>query len=271
MQLLDHGGLTDTRVTRDEGEPRCAVRRHGVEGGKQERTLRFASVELVGNRQSIGCVTCRERKGFEPTSKLPIVETSMKIDLEAAGRLIAILGVLGEELQEDRLQCTGDALHSLARGRGWPGDVAVNPLERIRRREGQRSGEHLVEGDPQRIKIAASVERAIHAPGLLRRHVSERSGNHLPRRRRSLRFMRQSRGNAEAGQSDAILDVDEDVRRLDVPVNETSPVHLAHRRRDADRDTQESRETERGRRMGLQRVAAEILQRSESPVPRDGS
>ncbi len=64
--------------------------------------------------------------------------------------------------------------------------------------KGSTPGEHLVERDAKRVKIAAGIDRAIHPAGLLGRHVGECSGNHL-RRFRRLAFARQTRSNAEAG------------------------------------------------------------------------
>ncbi len=81
------------------------------------------------------------------------------------------------------------------------GDVAVHPLHRIGGREGQRAGQHLVERDAERIEVAAGIDRAVHAPGLLGRHVGERAGDDLGRLGR-LPLARQARGDAEAGEPD---------------------------------------------------------------------
>ena len=114
------------------------------------------------------------------------------------------------------------------RSLGWrrlPGDVAVHPLHRIGRGERQCPGEHLVEGDAERIEIAAGIDRAVHPAGLFRRHVGERSGDHL-RRRGRLMLARQTRGDAEAGEPDAAAcDVHQDVGRLDVLVDQISLMH----------------------------------------------
>ena len=68
--------------------------------------------------------------------------------------------------------------HRLAR------DVAVDPLQRIGGGKRQRAREHLVKVTPKRIEIAAGIDRAVHPAGLLGRHVGERPGNDLRRRRR---------------------------------------------------------------------------------------
>ena len=61
----------------------------------------------------------------------------------------------------------GDALRPLARRRGLPRDVAMNPSHRIGGRERKLPGQHLVKRHAQRIEIAATVDRPVHAAGLL--------------------------------------------------------------------------------------------------------
>jgi hypothetical protein len=117
----------------------------------------------------------------------------------------------------------------------------MHPLHRIGGGEGQLPRQHLVEGDAQRVEIAAGIHRAIHPAGLFRRHVGERAGNHF-RRRRGLVLARQTRGDAEPRQPHvAACRVDQDVCRLDVLVDQASLMHLSERPRKRDRDAQEMR------------------------------
>ena len=101
----------------------------------------------------------------------------------------------------------GNACHPLARRQRLAGDVAVNPLHRVGGGERQRSGEHLVERDAERIEIAAGVDRAVHPPGLLGRHVRKRAGDDF-RRRQRLALARQPGGEAEAGEPDMAGGID---------------------------------------------------------------
>jgi len=48
-----------------------------------------------------------------------------------------------------------------------------------RRRQRQRARKHFVQGDAQRVEIAAGISRAIHPASLLGCHISERAGNNL--------------------------------------------------------------------------------------------
>ncbi len=150
-------------------------------------------------------------------------------------------------------------------------DVAMNPVDRVGGREGKLTGERCVKRDAERIEVAAGVDGPVHAPRLLRRHVGERPGNRLGRRR-LLMFFRQHRRNAEPSQMDgAGRHVDNHIGRLDVLVNEAPIVQLADCAREGDGKAQELRQ---GQLLGqiLQRLASLILQCKDdaSVAPRQG-
>ena len=93
----------------------------------------------------------------------------------------------------------GTLVHPLGGRHRLARDMAMDPLHRIGGGERQRAGEHLVEGDAERIEIAAGVDRAVHSSGLFGRHVGERAGDDLGRLGR-LPLARQARGDAEPGE-----------------------------------------------------------------------
>jgi len=68
-------------------------------------------------------------------------------------------------------------------------NVAVDPLQGVGGHKRQHATKHQVQGDAQGVKIAPSINRAIHTAGLFGRHVGERAGNNLWRCR-CLTFMR---------------------------------------------------------------------------------
>ncbi len=103
---------------------------------------------------------------------------------------------------------------------------------------------HLVQGDAQRIEIAAGTNRTIHAAGLFGRHVGEGAGNGLDRYGR-LALVRQSGRNPESGEPRVAGVVDEHVRRLDVFVYEAVPMDLAESLRQANGDAQVASQFER--------------------------
>ena len=126
--------------------------------------------------------------------------------------------------------------------------------------------QHFVEGDAQRIEIAAGVHRAVHPAGLFRRHVGERPGDHL-RRRGGLVLARQTRGNAEPRQPHAAAcRVHQDICRLDVLVDQASLMHSAERPRERDRDAQEMRYVQWSAKQPIERRTAGILKHQRHAV-----
>ena len=128
-------------------------------------------------------------------------------------------------------ETTGGRLgYPFAWRRSVPGDVAVHPLHRLGGGERKRSGDGLVQRHAERIEVAARVDGAIHATGLLGCHVGERAGDRLGRLGR-LALARQARSDAEAGQANLFAVVlHKDVRRLDLPMDQAALMHLAERR-----------------------------------------
>ena len=80
-------------------------------------------------------------------------------------------------------------------------DVAVDPLQRVGGSKREHARQHLVKSDAQRVEIAASIDRTIHAPGLFRRHVGEGARNRLGRRG-ALPLTWQPGRDAESGEPD---------------------------------------------------------------------
>ena len=184
VQLVDHGGLADAGIAGHEHHLGRALRDDAVERRQQDVDLALAPVELLGDEQPVRRVLGAERKRLDLTGGLQVREAPPQIECEPDGRLVAVLGGLGHELQHDGGELGRHRAHSLARRNRSPRDVAVHPLHRIAGGEGEGSGEHFEEGDSQRIEVAARIDGAVHPPGLFRRHVGERAGDHLRRRGR---------------------------------------------------------------------------------------
>ena len=130
----------------------------------------------------------------------PMRQAASQVALEAGGSLVALLRLLGEQLQDDRRDRRRDTLLTRSAGAAaafWRCGNAPIPSDRPPR-TAKSSGEHLVEGDAERVEVAAGVDRAVHAAGLLGRHVGERAGDGLGRIGR-LALARQARGDAEPG------------------------------------------------------------------------
>ena len=153
-----------------------------------------------------------------------------------------------------------DALQPLRRRHRLSGDMAMDPFHRIGGAERQTAGQHLIERDAERVEVAARVDRAVHSPGLFRRHIGERAGDDLGRLGR-LTLARQTRGDAEPGEPrPSVRAVHQDIGRLDVLVDEAALVRLAQRGGDADGEAQEASRLHRRADQPLERFAARILE-----------
>ena len=112
-------------------------------------------------------------------------------------------------------------------------DVAVDPLQGVGGSKREHARKHLVQGDAQRVEIAAGIHRAIHTPGLFGRHVGKGAGNDF-RRRQRLALARQPGRDAKAGEPDmagvaAWFQRDEHVLGVDVFVDQTALMDVAER------------------------------------------
>src|SRR5208282_5337097 len=135
--------------------------------------------------------------------------------------------------------------------------MAVDPLHEIGCRERQHAGKHFVEGDAERIEVAARIDRSVHAAGLLGRHVGKRSANDLGRWRwrwRWLLLARLAGGYPEAREPQSAAGVNQNIRRLDIFVNKAVAVHLAQECRQRNREVQELAQLERTAEKSIERL-----------------
>ncbi len=260
VQLVDHRGFADAGEPGDQHQPGSALSDDAVEGSHQRVDLVLAPVQPLRDDQTVRRVLGAQREWLDAAGRFPGQKTPPQVDRETSGRLVAILGGLGEELHHDRGEAARDTRNPLLRWDRLPGDVAVDPLHRVRGREGQRPRQHLVEGNAQRIEIAAGVDGAVHSSGLFGCHVGERSGDHLGRLRSSM-LPGQARSNPEPGEPRALAGrVHQDIRWLDVLVDETSLVHLADRGHEWNGDVQELRHLKGLAQEPIERLAPGILE-----------
>src|SRR5580700_7938395 len=113
------------------------------------------AVELLRDEQSVRYVVSAEWERLDAAMPLPLHEALPQINGEPRGGLVAVFGILGEELHHDRRERLGDARDPLVGRARLASDVAMHPFHRIRGSEGQFACKHLVEGDPQGVEIAA--------------------------------------------------------------------------------------------------------------------
>ena len=186
-----------------------------------------------------------KRERSDAPGRLPFREAAAQIGLDAGGGLVAFLHGLREQLHHDGRDGVGDRCKPLMRRHGLTRDMAVDQLHGIGRREGRRAREHFIEGGAQGVEVAAGIDRPVHSPGLFRRHIGERAGDHL-RRLGALLLARQAGGDSETGEADAVpVLTHQNVGRLDIFMDEPARVHPTARGRERDRDMKEMRRVQR--------------------------
>ncbi len=204
MQLVDHRGLADPGIAGDERlQPGRAARlRPGRSPRPAASISRLAAVERLGDQQPVGHVlrSGRERAGC---GRAPSQSARQRRRSPRPPRQSDTAPRRSWPAASSRSPRAARGCRSVRSpgGVGWRAMWQWTHSMRIGGGEGQHLRQHLVEGDTQRIKIAARVDRAVHAAGLLRRHIGERAGDHLGRCGR-LALARQPGRYAETRQPD---------------------------------------------------------------------
>ena len=254
--------LADAGIAGHQYQLRRAGRDDPIERGEQNLDLALSSVQSLGNQQSIRRVVFAERKIIDAVLGLPLRQTPPEIAFYAGRCLVALLCRLGEQPHDDR----GHRRREVAatRSAGGTGCRAMWQCTHSigsRRGKRQRAGQHFVEGDAERVEIAARIDRAVHPAGLFRRHVGQRARDHLGRLRR-LALAPQARRDAKPGQPDpARRLVDHDVTRRQVFVDDAAAVQCAERRGQTDAEPQEQPELHRLRaQSSRQQLAAGVVE-----------
>jgi hypothetical protein len=181
VQLVDDGGLADAGIAGDQHQHRAAAGDDVVEGGEQSFDLPLSPIQFLGNQKPVGRVSLAQREGVDRLLRVPRDKAAPEVALQAGRSLVALFGSLGEQLRHDGGDGYRQVLQPLYGRDGLSGNMAVHPFHRVRGHKGQGTGEHFVQGDPERIEIAPGIDRTVHTPGLFGRHVGERPGDELGR------------------------------------------------------------------------------------------
>ncbi len=144
-----------------------------------------------------------------------------QVAAEVLGRRVAVDGVLGEQLERDRLERLGHRRPGCPQRRRALLDVLVGDRKGRVAYERRTTEEHLVEDDPECVEIAAWVDGT--ALGLLGGEV--RGGSHHRSGLGQLGLVADHRrGNAEVGDLDVPVRGNEDVAGFDIAVDEAVAV-----------------------------------------------
>ena len=103
---------------------------------------------------------------------------------EVGGGGVAAVGILLQRLQHDRLDVQVQRGDDRARRRRVFRRDPLDEVPDVRLDERGAAGEHLIEDGAERVDVAARVDAARLAEGLLRRHVLRRSHDHARERQR---------------------------------------------------------------------------------------
>src|SRR5258706_3131976 len=112
--------------------------------------------------------------------RLPFGQAPSKISFQPGSTLVALLGVLGEELHDNGRQRLGDCSALIWRCRP-ASNVALDPLQWGGGGKPQPACKDLVQSGAQRVEIAAPISSAVHAAGLVVRQRGQRAGNYFER------------------------------------------------------------------------------------------
>ena len=160
-----------------------------------------------------------------------------KVVDHAVGRLVAIVGLLFQQMHDDRRQHLGHRCIDLARGCRHPRQVIMRKPQRIARTERRLTGGQLVQCRAQRIQIGALIHRPTGTPRLLGRQIRQRAHNLavVAELRTNLSYQRRQ---AETHQARRAVRRNHNVRRADITMQHTTAMHardrLGHARRQVD-------------------------------------
>ena len=125
-----------------------------VEGLEQQESFTLAAVQHLGDHQAIGDVVRAEGEELETPLAFQFAQSPSQVRLDPRGGLIAILRPLCQKLHHDCAERGRDSCHAFARRDWLARDVAMHPLHRIGRGEGECAGQHLVVRHAEGVQIA---------------------------------------------------------------------------------------------------------------------
>ena len=146
---------------------------------------------------------------------------------ELARRRKPVAWLLGQRARDDLLDGLRHPGTKRSHARRWSGGAARHHRARRSTLKGRRAGEHLVEHAAQGIEIAPAIHVLV-AGRLLGAHVRRRSHGEAGARRAHLARQLDHVRDAEVGDVRVIVG-EQDVRRLDVAVDDAVPMRVLER------------------------------------------
>jgi predicted CopG family antitoxin len=116
--------------SRSENQSLSAVARHVLERIEQRSDLTLAAIQTRSDEESVWDVVLGERERLEASRRPPFEEARLEVGFDPAGRLVPVLRVLRQELEDDRRERLRNPEHAVA-GRDGLACVRVDPLQRL--------------------------------------------------------------------------------------------------------------------------------------------
>ena len=158
--------------------------------------------------------------------RLAVAEPAQVVAQLLGGR-VALLGLLGQQLDDDRLERPGHVGDELVERLRRVVHLLVGDGHRVVAAERRPAGDHLVQHDAERVEVAARI--GLRALGLLGREVGGRAHHRADLGEVLLGGRVHRPGDAEVGDLHLPAGADEDVGRLDVAVHDAVAVGEAER------------------------------------------
>ena len=142
---LDQRRLADARVSADR-EHQLAAGGGGRECIEECGQLCSASVELFGHHELLESVCAGERKFLDPIRSTILAQATLEIGDQAGCALVAVLGILGQQLVDDARDLRGNASVEFAQCRRNQRDVSVHQRQRIGQLKRSVARQRMIEG-----------------------------------------------------------------------------------------------------------------------------
>ena len=192
-----------------------------------------------------------------------------KVGNQPVDRLVAVIGVLLQQLQDDGRQHPRHVRAYRVRGQRRRGDVVMRPvglvvLSQLKR---QAAGQEFIQHHAEAVEIAAVIHGTLGAGGVFRRHPRRRTArNGKPGLGESIG---ERAGEAKAAQAAGGIVLNKNAAGLDIAVDQVLQMHLAQRDADLDRQLDKARDPrDRPARAPRQQLKGKrgVHQREASPV-----
>jgi len=147
---------------------------------------------------------------------------------QPVGALVTVVRLLLQQPHDDRRQAGRHRrVHGRRRSR-HPGEMVMQDPQRVARPERRRPGSQLVQRRPERVQVSPLVDRPASPASQLRREIGQRADDLAVGREPRLDG-RERRGHREVNQTGHVpVAAHHDVRRTDIPVHHTPPMHTSH-------------------------------------------